>query len=260
MNYIALAEKTGLNKDLVVPVYKKINGGYFVSLSYAKPPILYTLDNWPKKYVRKNFLLWGLTKHFENIDRILSLFITLDVYFLHSMAAILSRRNFSLSLAEKDIEKIFKLIEEEALSQGFTSYPRREDITIDPVDIQALAVEVVEKRKREEINADLYYVVDEIAYQSDYVNELKGKKSWVKSVKRGDMLKAIGIQGKMDEFFEAEKSKLVYLVASTTLYFDNKVTEVGITDTIKQIKSEDPILIEELNKLREEIKKKAEYF
>jgi hypothetical protein len=260
MNYIALAHKSGLDKDLTVSVYKKINGGYFVSLSYAKPPILYVLDNWPKKYLRKNFIIWTVTKNYENVDKIISLFITLDVYLLHSMASLISGKSFSLALAEKDIQEVFRRIEEEAISQGFTSYPSREDVVIDPKDIQILAKEIADRRNSEEINADIYSVINEIAYQSEFSNQLREKKSWFKSIKRGDMLKAIGLQGKLDEFFDFEKVKLTYLIASITLYFDNKVTEVGITETVNAIKNGDPILNDEFNKVKEEIKQRAQYF
>ena len=258
MNYITLAEKSGLDRDLAILIYRKINGGYYISLSYAKPPILYVLDNWPRKYLNSKLLLWSDVKNYGEIDKILTLFISLDVYLLHFMASIFSGKVVNITTAEKDIQDVFKKIEEKASSQGFTTYPARSEIEINPSDIQDLAKEIVEKRRKEEINADIYDVIDEIAYESEFVKSLKSRISWLKSISRGNVLKAIGLQGKLDEFFEFEKLRLSYLVASTTLYFDNKVINEGISATIDSIKAGG--LSQELEKVKEDIKKRSVYF
>ena len=236
MDYIKVAENLGLDKELIVNIYKKISGGYYIALYYAKPPILYTLDNWPKKYLSKRFLLWYNSTFNSEIDQIISLFVTLDVTILHRVSSILLKKEKNDSNGiEEDIEDVFKEIESTSNSLGFTNSPQRVKVEVKEELLKELAADILRKRE-EEIKENTYAILSEIAYESEFLTKIKGEKNWIRAVNKQNILKALSLEGKLNEFLNEEKIRLRYLIASKTLLFDKMLLEKGIKTTLEEIR------------------------
>mgnify|MGYP001772632396 CR=1 FL=1 len=260
MDYIKVAENIGLGKELIVNIYKKISGGYYIELYYAKPPILYALNNWPKKYLSKRFLLWYNSTFNSEIDQIISLFITLDVTILHKVSsALLKKEENNISVIEKDIEDVFKEIEKVSNSFGFSNSPQRVKVKVNDVFLRDLTADILHKREKE-INENIYDILNEIAYDSEFLTKIKGEKNWIRAVNKQNILKALSLEGKLNEFLEVEKIRLRYLIASKTLLFDKILLEKGIKktiDEIRELKNEE--LQNEINKFVMEINRDMTY-
>jgi len=236
LDYIKVAENLGLDKELIVNIYKKISGGYYIALYYAKSPILYTIDNWPKKYLSRRFLLWYNSTFNSDIDQIISLFVTLDVTILHKVSSILLKKEeSSISVIEKDIEDVFKEIENMSNSLGFTNSPQRVRVKVKEELLKDLTADILRKRE-EEINENTYSILSEIAYESEFLTKIKGEKNWIRAVNKQNILKALSLEGKLNEFLEEEKIRLRYLIASKTLLFDKILLEKGIKKTLEEIR------------------------
>jgi len=175
LDYIKVAENLGFSKDLIVNIYKKISGGYYISLYYAKSPILYALDQWPKKYLGKKFLLWYNSSFDSEIDKIISLFVTLDVKILHRVASILIKQENQDRKEEDDINDVFEEMKKTAEKYGFTYYPQRIEIVVKNSLINELVNDIFHIRERE-IKNDLYTILGEIAYESEYLTKIKEEK------------------------------------------------------------------------------------
>ncbi len=253
LNFISLAERIGLNRSTVISLYKKIDGGYFVTLSYAKPPMLWVLDSWPKKYMSKKLLQWLLTKYDVDIDKTISLFVSLDVYILHLSSALLLDLPLNSRRLQLDIQEVFNKIREKSKEIGVEINLEEAELKTD--DVYLFAKEIVDKR-RKEINGDLIQLLNDIANESEFVNELKTSVSWFKSISRENLLKALRLENKLDEFIDHERLKILYLIASKSLFFDRQVIDKGINTAIEIIRNQG----EELKDLLEtEIKKIKEY-
>ncbi|MBB5253490.1 hypothetical protein [Sulfurisphaera ohwakuensis] len=260
MDYIKVAENLGFSKDLIVNIYKKISGGYYISLYYAKSPILYALDQWPKKYLGKKFLLWYNSSFDSEIDKIISLFVTLDVKILHRVASILIKQENQDRKEEDDINDVFEEMKKTAEKYGFTYYPQRIEIVVKNSLINELVNDIFHIRERE-IKNDLYTILGEIAYESEYLTKIKEEKNWIRAIDRKNILKALYLEGKLEEFLSQEKIKIRYLIASRTLIFDKLLLTKGIKETlndIKDLKNEE--LKNEVEKLTTEINKRVSYF
>ena len=259
MDYIKFAENIGLNKELAVTIYKKISGGYYIELYYAKPPILYVLDNWPKKYMSKKFLLWYNSTFNSEIDQIISLFITLDVTILHKVSSVLLKKEENTTIIDKDIEDVFTDIEKTSKSLGFSNSPQRVKVKINEEFLKDLTSDILRKRE-EEINENIYNILSEIAYESDFLTKIKGKKNWIRAVNKQNILKALSLEGKLNEFLEEEKIRLRYLIASKTLFFDKILLEKGIKTTLEEIRElKADELKNEIDKFIEEINRDMTY-
>lgn len=122
-----------------------------------------------------------------------------------------------------------------------------------------MIIDLVDKRKAE-ISLDIKDILEDIAYDSEFMEKLKSSKSWIKTVSRGKALKAMILENKFDEFVESEKIKLLYLLASRSLYFDRSLLSNGISNTLNSIRNPDPELASQLNELVDQMKKKLSYF
>ncbi|BFH72572.1 hypothetical protein SJAV_05160 [Sulfurisphaera javensis] len=260
MDYIKVAESLGFDKSLVVNIYKKISGGYYISLYYAKYPILYSLDNWPKKYLSKKFIIW-YNSHFDSaIDEIISLFITLDVKVIHSVSSILLSRRSESDKINQDIDFVFTEISSTASRLGFSNYPQRIDLKLNESLVTDFVKDILNRRENE-IKSDIYTILGEMAYESDYLTKIKGEKDWIRVINRENILKALYLENKLIDFLEEEKIKLRYLIASKTLIFDKLLLEKGINETIndiRELKNEE--LKEEIEKLYSQINNDLNYF
>jgi len=259
LDFITLAVNSGIDRDLVIQAYKRINGGYYVSISYAKSPILYELDSWPRKYVRKPFLAWLQRSQPEMIDKVISLFVTLDVHILHAVSSSLTGLPLNSRVISQDIDNVFSEIKKEATSLGLTIYPEKEELGVNYSLLKDMIIDLVDKRKAE-ISLDIKDILEDIAYDSEFMEKLKSSKSWIKTVSRGKALKAMILENKFDEFVESEKIKLLYLLASRSLYFDRSLLSNGISNTLNSIRNPDPELASQLNELVDQMKKKLSYF
>ena len=249
----------GLDKELTVNIYKKISGGYYIELYYAKPPMLYALDNWPKKYLSKKFLLWYNSTFNSEIDQIITLFVTLDVTILHKTSSTLLKKEINTSVLEKDINDVFNEMEKALNSLGFSNSPQRVKIEVDEKLLRDLISDILHKRLKE-INENTYEILNEIAYESEFLAKIKGERNWIRAVNKQNILRALSLEGKLNEFLEAEKIRLRYLIASKTLLFDKMLLEKGIKktiDEIRELKNEE--LKNEINKFIMEINRDMAY-
>lgn len=261
LDYIKVAENLGLNKELIVNVYKKSSGGYFISLYYAKPPILFSLDNWPKKYMSKRLLLWYSSKFDSEMDQIISLFVTLDVLVLHRVSStLLGKSELSYSIIDNDIEEVFKELQNVSSSLGITSSPQRVKITVNEKFLNELSQDILNKRKGE-INENSYTILSEIAYESEFLTKIKGEKQWIRAINKENILKALALEGKLNDFLSEERVRLRYLLASKTMLFDKLLVEKGIKKTIEEIRDlKNEELKKEIDKFTLEITKDMAYF
>lgn len=260
MDYITLAEKIGFNRSDVISIYKKISGGYYITLYYAKSPILYSLDDWPKKYLKKSFLIWYNSSFNSVIDEILSLFISLDVNILHITSSTLTSIPIDEKIVNNDIDNVFSIIHETSQKLNLFYSPQRVDVKIPSSLLNDLAGDIIKKRK-EEISSNIYNILAEIASESDFVNKLKEKKNWIRAIDKNNLLKAISLEGYLDNFLEMEKIKIRYLIASRSLIFDRLLLKYGIKNTleiVRDLRSDD--LKNEIENFKDEIDKLMKYF
>lgn len=258
MDYIKVAEKLGFNRNLAISVYKKISGGYFISLYYAKNPILYTLDNWPKKFLNRRFLSWYDTSFNSEIDQIISLFITLDVKIIYRVSSILL--SYSEVDYEKDIEDVFEEIKITSQKLGIFNYPQKTKISLKESLVEDLVSDILRKREKE-INTDIYSILAEIASESDYLTKIKEEKNWIRAISKDNILKALYLENKLSNFLEEERVKINYLIASRFKIFDKLVLNKGIKETILEIReSKDEELKEKINEFYSQLNKEMNYF
>ncbi|MBW9141684.1 MAG: hypothetical protein K1T65_08405, partial [Candidatus Aramenus sp.] len=98
--------------------------------------------------------------------------------------------------------------------------------------------DIVEKRKRddEEDNVKLF---NEIAYNSEVMDNLKRSYPWAKTISEEKSLKAVSLANLLDKFLEEVKEKIFYLAAERTRIFDKILVERGIRDAVYFVKKSD---------------------
>ncbi len=233
MDYISLAERVGIDKEKAVYVYKRMNGGYYLLLYYSKPPITYSLEDWPLLYLKRR-------KHYPRLaepgyNEAFQLLVTLDVYSIVGTSYFLLHgdHNVPYTLIEREMKEVYEAIKQAANQESLYPYPSMGE----PIeaDFTGFVKDIVEKRKRddEEDNVKLF---NEIAYNSEVMDNLKRSYPWAKTISEEKSLKAVSLANLLDKFLEEVKEKIFYLAAERTRIFDKILVERGIRDAVYFVK------------------------
>ncbi|BCS92866.1 hypothetical protein L3N51_00755 [Metallosphaera sp. J1] len=229
LDFIELAVKAGIDKDKAVSVYRRLNGGYYMKIYYSKSPILFSLVSWPNLYLRSRKFYPKLAE--PGYSEAVQLLISVDVISVVGMSSVILSKPLPLEQARKDIEKAFSAIRDDATANSIYPYPEEGEVKITQ-DFFAFISDLVRKRKEDD-SRDIMEVLNDMAYDSEALEEVKKKYPWAKTVNRADSLKALGLAGKLDEFLKTEEVKLAVLMGQRNLHIDRLLVERGITETVK---------------------------
>jgi hypothetical protein len=232
MDYIGLALKNGIDKEKAIYVYKILNGGYFMKLYYAKTPIINELKNWPTLYLKKK-------KYFPKIaspeyNEAMQLLITLDIYSILGTSFRLLKTTLEKKRLEDELKKVYDKISEICNNENIFPCPMRTFDVNTNQDFEPFIQDLFEKRLRDQ-KADIMSTIEEIAYNSEFFEELKKEVNWLKAIKVENTIRGIALAGKLEEFLDNIQD-IVYLLSSErTLYFDALLLSNSIEDSIKKI-------------------------
>lgn len=228
MDFIELAVRAGIEKEKAIYVYRRLNGGYYMKIYYSKSPLLFSIVNWPNLYLRKGFYPKLAEPGYSEAVQLL---IGLDVISIVGMSSVILNRPLPLELTRKDIEEVFSAIRNDAMANSIYPFPEEGEVKITQ-DFYPFITDLVRKRKEDD-SRNIIEVLNDIAYDSETLDEVKKKYPWAKTVSRKDSLKALGLAGKLDEFLKTEELKLVILMGQRSLHIDKLLVERGITETVK---------------------------
>ncbi|MEM3972301.1 MAG: hypothetical protein QXR34_05130 [Saccharolobus sp.] len=240
MNFITFAEKVGIDRESAIRVYRLFNGGYFESLYYSKPPILYKIREWPKKYLNKKLSLitsLSLSKAFEAL-------LWIDIIALYGASSKLIKAPMKYEFLNKNIEETYEKIREYSLKNKIPDYPRSSNLDLLKADFSPFIDDLVNKRM-EEIKANDLEIINDIVYDSKLMEEIKNKYPWAKNIKRNNAIRAIQISNTITEFNEYILPYIYYLASSKTYYFDHILINNTLTNTIKVLEKEGEEAIKE---------------
>ncbi|WP_338604014.1 hypothetical protein V6M85_05525 [Sulfolobus tengchongensis] len=240
MNFITFTEKLGIDREAAIKIYRMFNGGYFESLYYSKPPILHKLREWPRKYLTKRIMFVKspqLNQAFEAL-------IWTDIITIYGMSAKLINEPIKYDILSKNIDYVYDKIKEYSLSNKFTEYPTFSNLDLFKVDFSPFIIDLANKRI-EEKNTDDLVIINDIAYDSKLMEEIKIKYPWAKNVKRENAIRAFQLSDKVNEFIEYALPFICYLAASKTFYFDHILLNNTISNTINTIEQEGSRAIKE---------------
>jgi hypothetical protein len=232
MDYIALAIKNGIDKEKAIYVYKILNGGYFMKLYYAKTPIIRELKSWPVLYLKKK-------KYFPKIaspeyNEAVQLLITLDIYSILGTSFRLLKTNLEKKRLEDELKTVYGKIEETCNNENISPCPMMTfDVSINQ-DFEPFIQDLFEKRIRDQ-KADIISTIEELAYNSEFFEELKKEINWLKAIKVENTIRGITLAGKLEEFLDNIQDMLYLLSSERTLYFDSLVISNSIEDSIKKV-------------------------
>jgi hypothetical protein len=255
MNFITFAEKLGIDREAAIKVYRLFDGGYFESLYYSKPPILHKLREWPRKYLSKKLVLIRniqLNQAFEAL-------IWADIIAIYGMSSKLIDRPFKYDILEKNVEYVYEEIKKYSLSNNFTDYPMALSLDFVKVDFSPFINDLTNKR-REEMKASDSEIINDIAYDSKLMEEIKVKYPWAKNVKRENAVRAFQLSERVNEFVDYVIPYIYYIAASKTLHFDYTLISNMISDTIKIVEEEGSKAIKEQEVSSEYQRKVRELF
>ncbi|QGA53352.1 hypothetical protein GFS03_01515 [Sulfolobus sp. E5-1-F] len=255
MNFITFAEKLGIDREAAIKVYRLFNGGYFESLYYSKPPILHKLREWPRKYLSKKLVLIRniqLNQAFEAL-------IWGDIIAIYGMSSTLINKPIKYDILEKNVEYVYEEIKKFSLSNNFTDYPTALSLDFVKVDFSPFVNDLTSKRK-EEIEASDSEIINDIAYDSKLMEEIKVRYPWAKNVKRENAIRAFQLSERVNEFVDYVIPFIYYLAASKTLHFDYTLISNTISDTVKIVEEEGSKAIKEQEVSSEYQRKVKELF
>ncbi|QKR00372.1 hypothetical protein GWK48_08300 [Metallosphaera tengchongensis] len=259
MDFIELAIKAGIDREKSISVYRRLNGGYYMSIYYARTPIMYKIADWPQQYLRakKHFPLLSQRHYNEAVN----LLVTLDVVSILGASSVILNKPLQVQMVREEVENVFKIIKEDSLNSSIHSYPEKEDIKITQ-DFFPFISDLVRKRE-EDSKRDLTDALNDMAYESETMLEMKRTTPWAKTVTRSDSLKALGLSGKMDNFLIEKELEILILAAERTKCLDKVLTEMGIMEGLKLIKEKgqgiDPELSAEITRIKEIIASVSNY-
>ena len=250
-NFIELALKHGFDKDIVTKVYKAINGGYFIDIYYSRPPRLFPLDSWPKKYFTKRMKVLALSSP-QSLD-VLYFYASLDLYALYAMSSSLLNREGYSKLVGSDLQTL-----RENIMKSLESEPGEESFDLQE---EAMTLGLELKRLRQLTGeSDLEAILNDLAYESRVFEEAKSSTPWIKAVARSNALKSVYLSGLLDVFIAEADVKLRYLASELYLDFDRLLLTYGLEKTILKIHNlDDSVLQNNYNKILNKIKEIAEY-
>ncbi|MCH1771706.1 MAG: hypothetical protein QXX62_08955 [Metallosphaera sp.] len=257
LDFIELAVRAGIEKDKAVYVYRRLNGGYYMKIYYSKSPILFNLMNWPNLYLRRKFYPKLAEPGYSEAVQLL---VGLDVISIIGMSSVILNRPLPLELTREDIEEAFSAIKDDAMANSIYPFPEEGEIKITQ-DFFPFITDLVRKRKEDD-SKNIIEVLNDIAYESEALEEVKKKYPWAKTVNREDSLKALGLAGKLEEFLKAEESRLVILMGQRNLHIDRLLVEKGIAGTVKllgHLEELDPDFVESIEKVKKMVLEVSNY-
>ncbi|AWR98881.1 hypothetical protein [Metallosphaera hakonensis] len=259
MDFIELATRVGIEKDKAIYVYRRMNGGYYMKIYYSRSPILFHISKWPTLYLKSRKFYSRLAE--PGYDQAVQLLITMDVVSVIGMSSVILNRPLQVQKARDDIKVAYDAIREEAIRNSIYPYPEEGEVKLTQ-DFFPFITDLVNKR-REDDSRDQLEVLNDIAYDSEVMEETRRKYPWAKTVGRRDSLKALGLAGTLEEFLEKKKLELFYLVAQRTRYIDRLLVEGGITKTVRSLESPesdlDPEFLEIWEKLKQTVLEVSNY-
>ncbi len=251
MNFIKFAEKLGIDREASIKVYRLFNGGYFETLYYSKPPLLYKLREWPKKYLSKKIVYITtpqLSRAFETL-------LWVDTISLYGMSSKFTNSPLRYEILEKSIEIAYDRIKEYSTLNNIDTYPMYSNLDFFKTDFSEFIYDLYNKRL-EEMKIDDLYIINDLAYDSKLMEEIKLKYPWAKNIGRDNAIRAFQLSDKVNEFLEYISPYIYYLASSKSLYFDNILISNNIIDTIKIIEKEGSMTIKE-KEIKNEFQKKT---
>lgn len=232
MDYIDLALKNGIERDKAIYTYKALNGGYFMKLYYAKTPIINELKNWPTLYLKKKKYFPKLAS--PEYNEALQLLITLDVYSILGTSFKLLKTNLEKKRLEDEVKTVYDKIEETCKNENIFPCPMRTfDVNINQ-DFEPFIQDLLERRLRDH-NVNVMETIEEIAYNSDFFNELRREVNWLKAIKAENSIRGIALAGKLEEFLDNIQDMIYLFSSERTLYFDTLLLSNNIEDVIKKV-------------------------
>lgn len=234
MDYIALAEKLGVDREKAIYTYRRLNGGYFMRLYYAKPPTTFKIHDWPNYYLKA-------AKHYPKLgdrgyNEAVQILITLDVVSILGTSSVLQNR----PLQEKDIRnhvrEAFQEIEREAREKSLYPYPELGEVRITQ-DFFPFINDLVNKRRVEDQTDPLTYLTD-MAYESEVMDSLRKEKPWAMTISRKDSLRALMLSDRLNEFMSSKKLEIFYIVGQRTGFIDQAILDHGIRGGIAKLVEE----------------------
>lgn len=265
MDYIELAEKAGIERDKAIYVYRRLDGGYYIKLYYAKTPILQAIKNWPEHYMKK-ILKYGSKLSLPKYNEALQLLITLDAFTIIGTSYALLNLPLELNRVYNEIEFIYKYIQDNSVSRSLDTYPTETEIDF-RFDFTPFIKDILDKRKNDN-SINIIQIFQDIAYESSFTEELKKKNPWMKAITRENILKAISLSNALEDFLYHTQDLIFLVAAERTLYFDKNVINSSISETIQKILDEGKKTLsntsendyeEEIMRIINEIKKYSNY-
>ncbi|AWR96503.1 hypothetical protein DFR86_02335 [Acidianus sulfidivorans JP7] len=231
MDYIEVAEKLGIEKEKAIYVYRRLDGGYYMKLYYAKTPILQAIKDWPEQYMKKiakypKLALQGYNEAFQ-------ILLTIDVLSIIGSSSRLLDLPLPLDKVYSEIKSTYKYIEKNSIAKSIDSYPTETEINF-RIDFTPFIEDIIQKRKND-IKANILDIFQDLAYDNDFINELKKKNPWLKAVSKQNILKALSLSEELDNFLDYIQDYIYLLAAERTLYFDKNVLTYGISQSIAKI-------------------------
>ncbi|AEB95529.1 conserved hypothetical protein [Metallosphaera cuprina Ar-4] len=223
--------KVGIEKEKAVFVYRRLNGGYYMKIHYSKSPIMSNIINWPKLYLKTKFYPKLAQPGYNEAVQLL---ITLDVVSIIGMSSVLLNRPIQVQKIKEDVKAAFNSIREDAMGNSTYPFPEYGEVKITQ-DFFPFINDLVEKR-REDDRRDLLEVLNDIAYESKTMEEVRVRHPWAKTIRREQSLKAFGLAGKLDDFLKENESYVLILSGQRSGYLDKLLTELGITEGLKVLK------------------------
>ncbi len=247
MDFIGLAENIGIDRNAAITVYKRLNGGYFIKMYYSRIPMLYSLHDWPNLYLRVSKYYPLLAK--PQYNEAFVLMVYLDVYSIYGMSAGVLNSEIPFNSIINEISFIFKNVENYANQNKIFPYPQDLSSINITKDFDNFVRDLI-NRRMQEINTNIEVVLNDLAYDSDLMSEIKAKYPWAKTITRDKALRAISLAKKLDDFLIKYMDKMAFLVAGITKYFDELVITQGLYSAITKINEEYKALQE--GKVKEE--------
>ncbi|ARM74983.1 hypothetical protein [Acidianus manzaensis] len=234
MDYIEVSEKVGLEREKAIYVYRRLDGGYYMKLYYAKTPILTAIKDWPEHYTKKIFKYPKLS--LPGYNEAFQLLITLDVLSVVGSSSRLLGLPLPLDKVYSETQFIYKYIEENSISNSISNYPTETEIDF-RFDFTPFIEDITQKRKNDN-DTNILDVFQDIAYESNFTDELKRKNPWIKAVSKQNILKALSLSNALDDFINYIQDYIFLLASERTFYFDRNILENNISSSIQKILDE----------------------
>jgi hypothetical protein len=234
VDYIALAERMGVDREKVIYAYRRLNGGYFMRLYYAKPPTMYKLHDWPSYYLKAS-------KHFPKLgdkgyNEAVQVLITLDVVSILGTSSVLENKPLQEQKIRDHVRETFSLIKREAEVKSLYPFPEMGEVRITQ-DFFSFINDLVKKRREEDSADPLTYLTD-MAYESDVMENLRKERPWARTISRKDSLRALMLSEKLEEFINSKRVEIFYIVGQRTGYIDRAILDYGIRGGIAKLVEE----------------------